>query len=85
MKDEEPAKPPPQPEQTDPPLLEIPLEGRWRWAGLVVYLLAFASVGAVLVYLLVRLGSSLPIAIGAVAVMIVGMLIMARWAGRNVS
>jgi hypothetical protein len=51
---------------------------------MTLYFLAFAGVGTLLVLLLVRLGSSLPISIGAVGFMIVGMLLMARWTTRNV-
>jgi hypothetical protein len=73
-----------QPDPDEPEPLEIPLPPRRRWAGMTLYFLAFAGVGTLLVLLLVRLGSSLPISIGAVGFMIVGMLLMARWTTRNV-
>ncbi len=84
MKDDRQTKPTQEPGHTDPPFLEIGPVGGRRWSGLTLYLLAFAGVGMVLVLLLLRLGSSWPIAVGAVGVMIVGMLVMAHWAGRNV-
>jgi Flp pilus assembly protein TadB len=77
-----PATPNPPPD-TKPPgpeskLVEMTIHDRGRWTGLLAYLFLFALVAMVLIFMLTAMGAPLGVAIGAVVVMVIGMLVLAK-------
>ncbi len=72
-------------ETTSPELqyIEIPLGRSKRWKGLVGYVLFFAGVCALLVWMFARFTTSMRLAVGLVLFMVTYMGLMGWWTGRN--
>ena len=64
--------------------LDIPLGRNRKWAGFIGFVLIFAAVAGVLVWVFARFTSSLPLAVLLVTFLVSYMLLMGWWTSRNI-
>lgn len=76
---------PGQPEQNpaDNRYMEIRPTSTRRWIGFLIYVLSFAGLTAALVWFLLYYSAPVALAVGVAAFMVLYMLIMGWWTGRN--